>query len=427
MSRRHSNPLNQSLTIKIMIALVLGTITGLLIKNLPINPMIQNFIIDNILQIGGGLFIDLMKMLVIPVVFVSLVYGCSSLGNVSKLGSIGFKTFILYIITTILALTFALTIAAVLQVGKGIHIAVPGQFNPGAAPPIRDVIRDLVPNNPIKSMASGNMLQIIVFSLFLGSAILISGTYGKKVREIFFNFNEVLMRLVTLVMKFSPYGIFCLLALVFAKQGFDVLRELLQYFLIVLLVLAVQLSVTYQFLLKFIAHLNPITFFRKMSSAMLFAFSVSSSNASIPIVLETLEDKLGVDNSVASFIVPLGATINMDGTAIMQGVATVFIANAYHIDIGLSGYITVVLMATLASIGTAGVPSVGLITLGMVLQQVGLPLEGIALIIGVDRLLDMARTAVNVTGDAVVACVVAKNENLLDKAIYQSNPNDALG
>jgi Na+/H+-dicarboxylate symporter len=416
------NPLSHSLTIKILIALILGSMTGLLIKHLPIDPTIKNFLIDNVLQIGGGLFIDLMKMLVIPVVFVSLVYGCSSLGNINKLGSIGFKTLFLYIITTVLALIFALSIASLFQLGKGIHIAVPNQFNPGAAPPLRDVIRDLVPNNPVKAMASGSMLQVIIFSLFLGSAILLSGNYGKKVREIFYNFNEVLMRLVTIVMKFSPYGIFCLLALVFAKQGLDVLKQLLQYFVIVLLVLAVQLSVTYQFLLKFLAHLNPRIFFRKMSSAMLFAFSVSSSNASIPVVLEALEDKLGVDNSIASFIVPLGATINMDGTAIMQGVATVFIANAYHIDIGLSGYLTVVLMATLASIGTAGVPSVGLITLGMVLQQVGLPLEGIALIIGVDRLLDMARTMVNVTGDAVVACVVAKSEHLLDEKMYHSVP-----
>ncbi|HEX2549050.1 MAG TPA: dicarboxylate/amino acid:cation symporter, partial [Gammaproteobacteria bacterium] len=292
------NPLSHSLTIKILIALILGSMTGLLIKHLPIDPTIKNFLIDNVLQIGGGLFIDLMKMLVIPVVFVSLVYGCSSLGNINKLGSIGFKTLFLYIITTVLALIFALSIASLFQLGKGIHIAVPNQFNPGAAPPLRDVIRDLVPNNPVKAMASGSMLQVIIFSLFLGSAILLSGNYGKKVREIFYNFNEVLMRLVTIVMKFSPYGIFCLLALVFAKQGLDVLKQLLQYFVIVLLVLAVQLSVTYQFLLKFLAHLNPRIFFRKMSSAMLFAFSVSSSNASIPVVLEALEDKLGVDNSI---------------------------------------------------------------------------------------------------------------------------------
>jgi Na+/H+-dicarboxylate symporter len=413
-------PMTHRLTIQIMLALVLGSLTGFFIKYLPISPAIKIFIIDNILQIGGGIFIDLMKMLVIPVVFASLVYGCSSLGSVSALGRIGVKTFALYIITTIIALIFALSIAALSHLGSGIHIAVPADFNPGKAPLIRDVIRNLVPSNPVFAMSSGNMLQVIIFSLFLGSAILLSGKYGKSVRTIFLNFNEVFMRLVTIVMKFAPYGIFCLLAAVFAKQGFEVLKELFQYFMIVLLVLFVQLAITYQFILKILAHLNPRQFFKKMSPAMLFAFSVSSSNASIPVVLETLEDKLGVDNSVASFVVPLGATINMDGTAIMQGVATVFIANAYQINIGLTGYITVVLMATLASIGTAGVPSVGLITLGMVLQQVGLPIEGIALIIGVDRLLDMARTAVNITGDAMVACVVAKNEKLLNQKVYDT-------
>jgi Na+/H+-dicarboxylate symporter len=324
---------------------------------------------------------------------------------------------------TAIALSFALFFASLFHLGQGIYISFPSNFNPGAAPPLRDVIRNVVPSNPVNAMASGNMLQLIVFSLFLGSAILLAGKHGERVRTLFLNFNEVMMRLVNIVMKFSPYGIFCLLAVVFAKQGFDVLKELFQYFLIVLLVLAVQLSLTYQLILRWLARLNPLQFFRKMSPAMLFAFSISSSNASIPVVLETLEDKLGVDNSVASFIVPLGATINMDGTAIMQGVATIFIANAYHIEIGVSGYLTVVLMATLASIGTAGVPSVGLITLGMVLQQVGLPLEGIALIIGVDRLLDMARTAVNVTGDAVVACTVAKNENLLNQKVYDSRIN----
>jgi len=411
-------PMTHSLTIKILIALVMGSITGLLIKHIPFSPMIKTFLLDNILQLIGSLFIDLMKMLVIPVVFVSLVYGTSSLGNIGKLGRIGIKTFILYIVTTVLALTFAIAIASFFHVGSGIYMNVPANFNPGKAPPLREVIANMVPSNPVSAMASGNMLQLIIFSLFLGSAMLLAGKYGERTRIIFLNFNEVFMRLVNIVMKFSPYGIFCLLALVFAKQGFDVLKELLNYFLIVLFVLCIQLSITYHFILRWVARLNPIPFFRKMSPAMLFAFSVSSSNASIPVVLETLEEKLGVDNSVASFIVPLGATINMDGTAIMQGVATIFIANAYHIDIGLSGYITVVMMATLASIGTAGVPSVGLITLGMVLTQVGLPVEGIAMIIGVDRLLDMARTAVNVTGDAMVACTVAKTENLLNQKRY---------
>jgi len=413
-----SNPLTNTLTIRILYALLLGAITGLVLKYIPINSDIKNFILEDILQLIGSIFIDLMKMLVIPIVFVSLVYGCSSLGSIHKLGRIGIKTFFLYMFTTVIAITFALSIASLLGLGEGVDMSVPANFNPGSPPPLKDVIREIVPSNPVKAMATGNMLQLIVFSLFLGSAILLSGPYGQRTREIFHNFNEVFMRLVTLVMKLSPYGIFCLLTIVFAKQGLDILLQLAKYFCIVLIVLAVQLSVTYTFLLKILAKLNPMMFFRKMYPAMLFAFGVSSSNASIPVVLETMEDKLGVDTSVAAFIIPLGATINMDGTAIMQGVATVFIANAYHIDIGLTGYLTVVLMATLASIGTAGVPSVGLITLGMVLQQVGLPVEGIGLIIGVDRLLDMARTAVNVTGDAVVGCVVAKSEGLIDEEIY---------
>lgn len=415
---RHADPISTNLTIKIVIGLLLGTIMGLLLRFLPIDPIIKTFILENILQIGGTLFIDLMKMLVIPVVFVSLVYGCSSLGSISKLGRIGLKTFVLYLLTTVLAITLALTIASLFSLGKGIHIGIPASFNPGAAPPLKQVILGLIPSNPIKAMAEGNMLQLIVFSMFLGSAMLLAGKHGTDVRNIFFNLNEVLMRLVAIVMRVSPYGIFCLLAMVFAKQGLEVLIVLLQYFLIVLFVLSIQLFVSYSVILQLIGRLNPIPYYRKMYPALLFAFGVSSSNASIPVVLETLEDKLGVDNSVASFIVPLGATINMDGTAIMQGVATVFIAHVYQIDIGFSGYITVIAMATLASIGTAGVPGVGLITLGMVLQQVGLPLEGIALIIGVDRLLDMARTAVNVAGDAMVGCLVAKTEKLLNEKVY---------
>lgn len=416
--KKHTYPLSFSLTIQISAALLLGALVGLLLRFLPLDSAIKTFLLENIFQVGGSLFIDLMKMLVIPIVFVSLVYGCSSLGSVGKLGRIGFKTFILYILTTMLAISLALGVASAFHLGSGIYIEVPTNFNPGAAPPLRDVILGMIPSNPIQAMAQGNMLQVIVFSMLLGSAILLSGKYGENIRQIFLNFNEVLMRLVSIVMKVSPYGIFCLLVIVFAKQGLEVLIVLFQYFVIVLFVLSLQLFVSYSVFLKFIGRLSPLPYFRKMYPALLFAFGVSSSNASIPVVLETLEDKLGVDNSVASFIVPLGATINMDGTAIMQGVATVFIAHVYHIDIGLSGYLTVILMATLASIGTAGVPGVGLITLGMVLQQVGLPLEGIALILGVDRVLDMARTAVNVAGDAMVGCLVAKTENLLDKKVY---------
>lgn len=403
---------------QILIAMVLGAITGLIIRSAPLSSSAQTNIIDNIFQTGGDIFIDLMKMLVVPVVFVSLVSGTSSLGAIEKLGRIGLKTFLLYIFTTAIAVALAVSLALLFKVGQNIHIELPTQFVPPSAPPLKEVIRNLIPSNFVHAFATGNMLQVIVFSLFLGVAIMLAGQFGENIRKIFIDLNEVMMTLVTLVMKVVPFGVFCLLTAVFAKQGLKIILELFQYFFVVLLALFLQLAIVYSSLLKFIANLNPIRFFNKMYSAMLFAFSISSSNASIPIVLETVEEKLGVKNSVAAFVIPLGATINMDGTAIMQGVATVFISHAYHIDIGLSGYLTVIFMATLASIGTAGVPGVGLITLGMVLTQVGLPLQGVGLIIGIDRFLDMSRTAVNITGDATVACVVGKTENALDLKTY---------
>lgn len=262
------------------------------------------------------------------------------------------------------------------------------------------------------------MLQIIVFALLFGLAISKAGEHGVRVRTFFDDLNEVIMQMVHILMDLAPYGVFCLLAALFADIGLDVLGSLASYFFAVVAVLLIHAVVVYGSLLIFLGRLNPLVFLKKMRPVQLFAFSTSSSNATLPVTLDVVEHRLGVDNSVAAFTVPLGATINMDGTAIMQGVATVFIAQAYGVDIGLSGYLTVIATATLASIGTAGVPGVGLIMLAMVLQQVQLPVEGIALIIGVDRLLDMLRTAVNVTGDATVSCLVAKSENALNEDIY---------
>lgn len=262
------------------------------------------------------------------------------------------------------------------------------------------------------------MLQIIVFAILLGVAVARSGEQGARVIQLFTDFNEVIMTLVTMLMKLAPYGVFCLMVQLFAQQGIGVIGDLAVYFFTVLFVLMLHGFGTYAILLKFLGRLSPLAFYRKMRATMLFAFSTASSNATIPVTMRTVENRLGVKNSIASFTVPLGATINMDGTAIMQGVATVFIAQAYNIDISLSGYLMVIVTATLASIGTAGVPGVGLITLAMVLQQVGLPVEGIALIIGVDRLLDMVRTAVNVTGDSTVSCLVAKSEGQFDQDMF---------
>ncbi|MCD6704847.1 MAG: dicarboxylate/amino acid:cation symporter, partial [Thiobacillus sp.] len=291
-------------------------------------------------------------------------------------------------------------------------------FTGKAAPPISQVLIDMVPTNPVAAMAEGNMLQVIVFALLFGVAVTMSGARGRHVLNLFTDLNTVIMHMVEWIMRLAPYGVFALITVTFATQGLDILLPLAAYFLTLTAALAIQLFITYPLLLRLLARLNPITFLKKMRDPAAFAFSTASSGATIPVTLRTAEYKMGAQNSVASFTVPLGATINMDGTAMMQGVATVFIANVYGIDLAFTDFLLVVLTATLASVGTAAIPAVGLVTLTMVLGQVGLPVEGIALIIGVDRLLDMMRTTVNVTGDCAVSCIVAKSENALDQAVF---------
>lgn len=420
MTRAAKDIMPPNFTLKIIIALGMGVLVGFAMRMAPIPELVREGVVDGIFNTGGLLFINLLKMLVVPVVFVSLVCGVSSLGDVRKLGRIGLKTFVLYLFTTFIALILGLLFAFMFQVGKGASLKTTSTFT--AIPPqsIQELILGMVPSNPISSLASGNLLQIIIFSLLLGMSLMMAGKAGESIRKIFANMEIILQKLVYIVMVIAPYGIFCLMAALFAKQGFNIIINLFQYFFVVMLTLFFQLFVVYSIFLTLLGRRNPITFFKKMYTTMLFAFSISSSNAAIPVVLETTEKRLGVHNSVAAFVIPLGATINMDGTAIMQSIATIFIAHAYQIDIGMVGYLTVILMAMMTSIGTAGVPSVGLITLTMVLQQVGLPTEGIALIIGVDRLLDMLRTTVNISGDAMVACLVASSEGMLDKKIFNA-------
>ena len=323
-------------------------------------------------------------------------------------------------LTTAMAISLALLIASLVQPGVGIE-APAGDYQVRAAPSIKDTLVNLMPSNPLRAMVDGNMLQVIVFALLFGLAIARSEHQGARaIQQFFVDLNGVILKLVVILMELAPYGVFCLLVKLFATLGLEAIVPLLKYFLTVFFVLLLHGLGVYALLLRVLARLNPLIFFRKLWPVMVFGFSTASSNATLPVTLRTVEKDLGVDNRVASFTVPLGATINMDGTAIMQGVATVFIAQVYQIDIGLAGYLMVILTATLASIGTAGVPGVGLIMLAMVLQQVGLPVEGVALIIGVDRLLDMARTAVNITGDAMVSLVVAKSEGMLDQEKFNA-------
>ena len=415
-----------TLTTRILLAMAMGVVVGSVLNVftnmhwlgdgmlLKASDILVNDVLDGV----GLVFIASLKLLVVPLVFVSLICGVTALGDNARMGTIAFKTLVLYLFTTAMAISVALLVALVVQPGAGADLVSSASFSAAQAPPLKEVLVDIFPSNPVQAMAEGKMLQVIVFALLLGYAISISGDAGRRVTEIFRDFEHVIMKMVSILMMLAPYGVFCLLAKLFSELGISAILDLASYFLTVVFVLFLHAFGMYSLLLKFLSGLNPRMLFAKMRHVWAFAFSTASSGATLPITLRAVERRLGVHTSIASFTVPLGATINMDGTAIMQGVATVFIAQVYNIPLGPGELITVVLTATLASIGTAAVPGVGLITLAMVLQQVGLPVEGIALIIGVDRLLDMLRTAVNVTGDATVSVIVANHEGELDKSIY---------
>lgn len=409
-----------SLTAKIFIGLILGLICGLLLYPVREIPMVKDWVINFGFNLVGKVFINAIKMMVVPLVFVSLVVGASSMGDIKKLGRVGGKIMALYLLTTAAAITLAITLAVVINPGLGLDMSslAKGEFTIKDPVPLVDVFSNMVPTNPIASMANADMLQIIVFAILFGTALTIVGHKGAKVREFFESVNEINLKVVEMIMTIAPYGVFCLMAKTFATLGYSAMGPILAYMVTLLLALALQVLIVYNGILTGLGRLNPITFIKRFWPVMSVAFSTSSSNATLPVTLKTVQEKLGASKEISSFTIPLGATVNMDGTAIMQGVATVFIAQVFGIELGFSDYIMVILTATLASIGTAGVPGVGLVMLSMVLQQVGLPVEGIALIIGVDRILDMSRTVVNITGDAVCTLVVSKSENEFDEDIF---------
>ena len=361
-------------------------------------------------------------MLVVPLVFFSLICG---IGDIRMLGRVGSKSFGLYMLTTAVAIATAITIAATLGIGSGLDLATDASFSGREAPPLSQVFIDIIPKNPISAMANGDMLSIIFFSILVGISMLMVGHKAKAFIEGAEIANEIMMKMVNIIMALAPYAVFALIAKAVANLGLDLLVSLAGYVLVLVGALMFHLFVTLMITLKVFSGLSPAMFIKKIRNAQVFAFSTASSNATIPVTMRTVTQRFGVNNSVASFTVPFGATINMDGTAIMQGVATVFIANVYGIELGISGYLTVILMSVLASIGTAGVPGAGLIMLSMVFAQVGLPIEGIGLVLGVDRLMDMIRTAVNVSGDAAVSSIVAKSEGKLDISVY-NDPNAGM-
>ncbi len=427
MQNEESGHANSRLTRQILIAMVSGIAVGLLfyyaakqeaIVSSGLFNFVDSFFLHGIVDVLGQVFVKSLKVMVVPLVFVSLVCGVASLKEASSIGIISLKTLSLYFFTTAVAISIALILANIFQPGTGLESVQSSAFEPKQSPGLTTVLVNLFPSNIVHAMSQGQMLPIIIFAILFGMAINRTGDEAKPVLLFFMALDKVIMRLVLLIMAMAPYGVFCLMVAMFAATGPEHITKLAAYFFTVIAALLLHGFGTMSILLTVLARLNPWVLFKKVRSIWLFAFSTASSNATLPVTLNVVENQLGVNNRVASFSIPLGATINMDGTAIMQGVATVFVAQIYGIDIGLSGYLMVIATATLASIGTAGVPSVGLITLALVFEQVGLPVEGIALIIGIDRLLDMIRTAVNVTGDTVVSTIVAKSNGDFDEAVY---------
>lgn len=414
------------LTTKIFISLIVGAIFGMILHYfVPSGQVKDAILVEGILYVVGQGFIRLMKMLVVPLVFCSIVCGSMAIGDTKKLGTVGVRTLAFYLATTAMAITVALTMGNILDPGVGLDM---GSISSNAAEvqtmestSMAQTLLNIIPDNPIGSLASGNMLQIIVFALIVGVILAKLGEKTETVGNFFSQFNDVMMEMTMMVMSLAPIGVFCLISRTFAGIGFSAFLPLAKYMIGVLLALCVQCFVVYLGLLKLFTGLSPIKFIKNFFPVMAFAFSTATSNATIPMSIDTLAKKMGVSKRISSFTIPLGATINMDGTAIMQGVAVVFAAQAFGILLTPMDYVTVIGTATLASIGTAGVPSVGLVTLTMVFNSVGLPVEAIGLIMGIDRILDMARTAVNITGDAVCTTIVAHQNNAIDKEVFKNS------
>ena len=404
-----------SFTKKVLFSMVTGIVVGLLINNFFIpNQLIESILINQVFHTISSIFLILLKMIVLPLIFVSIISGIISINDVNTLGRLGIKTLTLYIFTTMIAITLALFISSFVNYNIEVIDAVNNTKQVLAAEPSSNFILSIFPQNFFAALVDGNVIQVLSFAIFIG----ISASYIKNEIPEFVslidNLNKIFNKMVLIIISFTPIAVFALLAKTFSMEGIDVFIPLMKYFSIVVLVLLLHFTFTYSLLLKVFSNLDIGTFYAKLKSLIIFTFSTSSSNASIPFTLDIVTNKYGVNKSLASFSVPLGATINMDGTAIMQGCATYFLAAYYGIELELVDFIVIILTATVASIGTAGIPSAGIIMLSLILTELGIPLEGITLLLGVDRLLDMMRTSVNVSGDTCISCVVAHSENLID-------------
>ena len=405
-----------SFTKKIIVSMVLGIIFGVFINLIDISQSSTHSIIINGLDLVSHLFLSALKLIIIPLIFFSIVCGIVSLSEDVSISRLGIKTISLYLVTTVIAISLGLLFASLISYEPVLVTDLNSEIN------VKDMQSEnnFFPNNIFKSMVDGNIIHLLIFSILIGiSASRIKEkikTFIKYVHE----FNEVINELVRIIISFTPLAVFCILSKTFATQGLDTLIPLMGYFMTVVAVLLLHFFITFSLLLKIFTRLDPIRFYRNIKDVLVFTFSTSSSSASIPFTLKTANEKCGVDKSISTFSIPLGATINMDGTAIMQGCATFFLASLYGIDLGINEILTIVITATIASIGTAGIPSAGIIMLTVIFTQIGIPLEGITLLLGVDRLLDMMRTSVNVSGDLCISCIVASSENKLDHNTFKS-------
>ena len=399
-----------SLLWKISIGFFLGIIFGFAIGPvIPSSPALSNYVMPFI-DLIGKIFLRLLMMLIVPLVFSSLVAGAASVGDIHKLGRIGIKTLALYLITTAIAIVIGLAFGNLFQAGAGMNIPGDLQATAREAKPFLDVILDIFPSNPIASMVNANMLQIIIFALFFGVACIMAGEKGKKISDFFENVAEVMYSVTHIVMGFAPYGVFALISITAARFGIAILAPFVKVIAAVFVGCIIHAILVYSGMIMLFCKRSPMWYFRGIQEAAITAFVTRSSSGSLPVTLSNVRENLGVSEGVSSFVLPLGATINMDGTALYQGVCALFVAQAFNVPLTLQMQIGIVVTATLASIGTAGVPGAGLIMLTMVLTSVGLPIEGIALVAGIDVILDAARTCLNVTGDTAVCAVVAASE-----------------
>ena len=405
-----------SFTKKIIVSMILGIIIGIAFNLTDLIESALGDYITSALDLISYIFLSSLKLIIIPLIFFSIVCGIISLSDDVSISRLGIKTLLSYTVTTVIAISLGLFFSSFISYEP---IQVQDLDNTIDIGNIENDV-SIFPNNIFKSLTEGNIIHLLIFAVLIGiSASRIKGKI-KTFIQYFYDFNDVINELVKIIISFTPLAVFCILAKTFSTQGIETIIPLASYFFTVVFVLLFHFFFTFSILLKLFTTLNPIKFFQNLKDVIIFTFSTSSSSASIPFTLRAANDKYGIDKSISTFTVPLGATINMDGTAIMQGCATFFLASLYGIDLGVSEIITIVITATIASIGTAGIPSAGIIMLTVIFSQIGIPLEGITLLLGVDRLLDMMRTSVNVSGDLCISCVVASSENKINQKVFNS-------